>query len=628
MAGTGPIEAGKAEVSMGLDDSKLVRGLSLAKNKLLAFGTSIVGVGTAAASAGLAVAAAGIAAVGAASAVAVGAAVSAGDAFADMSARTGVSAEKLQSLKYAAEQGGASIDDVEKAIRTMQKGIGSGDKSFEKFGLSLAKLKTMNPEEQFAAVADAIAAIDDPTKRTAAAMELLGKSGAQLVPMLADGSKGLAELEDKARSLGLVMSNDDVAAAGTLADTLGQLWAQVSAVAVQVGAALVPAVQAAANVFSAIVAKVTDYVRENRKAIDSVVEFGTQVGAVMVTAGAAVGRFAIDAVASVQEFVGKFTSGLSGIGDEARKTMAAIATAVSSGDITAAIDLLWAQIGVVWAEGIATITGLWDALWKTSLAQTVADGILNVATAYVEGWARIKGIGIDIAFELQNEWSEIFATAMDTLAGYATSLWRAVVDAFKSEWAQAKAAVETIAGTAQAGGSEPDASPQTKADGKAAREAERKAAHDAAEASRRETIEALHRLREQYKQPTDGTEWRPNDGSWDGGPVDAAKRKAEEAQRRLNELRKAQEDAKAQGDGQFDLAALRKSMGLPPLDGKNKTTTETAKPATDVMATFSARAAMGIAGASDAATTARNTTRIANDIHQIAARPSPEMKFT
>jgi len=656
------IRAGKAEVEVGLSDSKLVAGLKAVKPKLLAVGSSIVGIGASAVTGGLAIAAAGVASIGAGAAFAAKMAISTGDAFADMSARTGVSAEKLQALKYAAEQGGAGIEDVEKAVRKMQQGIAGGDKSFEKYGLSLATLQAMSPDEQFAAVADAIAKIDDPTNKSAAAMELLGKSGAQLVPMLSDGSKGLAEMEAKARDLGLVMSNDDVAAAGSLADTLGQLWAQVQGVAIQVGSAFVPAMQAASNGLSAVVRGITGFLKENRGAIDSVIQFGTHVGATMIAAGAAVGQFVSTGVGHVQEFVGKFTSGFSGIGEETRKTMSAIATAVSSGNISAAVDVLWAQIGVLWAEGVAKIAALWDTAWKTSFVQAAADGMFNIASAMVEGWARIKAICINISFELKNDWGDIFKGAMDELASYPVKLWESVVGAFKSEWELAKSAVNSVIYASEKGkhtAPPPPPPPTTdeKADQKKKRDEDRKAALEAADAERRAALEELTRLRGGNPtaigggvQSPDAMQWTPvDDGSGANEAVDTAQKRLEDARKKLDDLRAAQDGAGAP-DGapdawQFDLAKFRKSLGLPPLsdskpgtdnktttnpdDPSKKTTTSTA--ATDSIkaaGTFSARAASGLtAGPLDAIK--RNTQRTADGIAEANRRkPKVGMEVT
>ena len=43
--------------------------------------------------------------------------------------------------------------------------------------------------------------MQDPTLRAALAMEVFGKSGTRLLPLLADGAKGLEEYQRKAREV-------------------------------------------------------------------------------------------------------------------------------------------------------------------------------------------------------------------------------------------------------------------------------------------------------------------------------------------------------------------------------------------------------------------------------------------
>lgn len=121
----------------------------------------------------------------------------------DMAARTGVAVETLSQMKYAAEQTGASLSDVEMALRTMaRKGI---------------------PVEKFDELAKAIAAIEDPSERAAAAMQIFGKSGTKLLPMLREWD----DLRERAQRLGLVVTTEEAEKADELGDRfddLGRTW--------------------------------------------------------------------------------------------------------------------------------------------------------------------------------------------------------------------------------------------------------------------------------------------------------------------------------------------------------------------------------------------------------------------
>jgi hypothetical protein len=67
----------------------------------------------------------------------------------------------------AAEQSGATIDDVGIAINKLNVEAGNNATGFEQLGLSLEKIQALSPEERFRAVADALQQIEDPAVRAA-----------------------------------------------------------------------------------------------------------------------------------------------------------------------------------------------------------------------------------------------------------------------------------------------------------------------------------------------------------------------------------------------------------------------------------------------------------------------------
>lgn len=194
------IKAGKAFVEFVLSDKKLDSQLSKIGAKLNKFGTIGLAV-TGPILAGFA---------GAASVFA-----SAGSELYDLSKRTGLSVESLSELKFAAEQSGVSLSTVERAARELQK-------------------KGIDPKK-FDEIAASIAAIPDETARAQAAMEAFGtRSGTALLPMLDE----LPKLRQQARDLGLTLSTEDADAADRLGDAFDATKAQMTALAVQIGAAI------------------------------------------------------------------------------------------------------------------------------------------------------------------------------------------------------------------------------------------------------------------------------------------------------------------------------------------------------------------------------------------------------
>ena len=63
----------------------------------------------------------------------------------------------------------------------------------------------------------------DGAEKTALAMQLFGRSGARMIPMLNDGAEGLAAMREEARGLGLVMGEDAQKASEEINDNLERL---------------------------------------------------------------------------------------------------------------------------------------------------------------------------------------------------------------------------------------------------------------------------------------------------------------------------------------------------------------------------------------------------------------------
>ena len=62
--------------------------------------------------------------------------------------------------------------------------------------------------------------MEDGAGKTALAIKLFGKSGADLIPLLNQGRAGIKELTDEAAKLGIVISTETAAKAEQFNDTL------------------------------------------------------------------------------------------------------------------------------------------------------------------------------------------------------------------------------------------------------------------------------------------------------------------------------------------------------------------------------------------------------------------------
>lgn len=161
------------------------------------------------------------------------------DSLNDVANRTGVGVEALQAYGAAAKLAGTDIETFAKSIQKLAVNIGSAtdEKSAKKFtalGIAFEELKAATPTQQFEMVADAIAKIQDPAERAAAAVKVFGKGGIELGPLFSEGPGALARMREEATALGQVVSDDSIKAIAAMNDAFDKVWMTVKGLTGQI----------------------------------------------------------------------------------------------------------------------------------------------------------------------------------------------------------------------------------------------------------------------------------------------------------------------------------------------------------------------------------------------------------
>jgi uncharacterized membrane protein YgcG len=127
--------------------------------------------------------------------------------FQDLAEKIGDTATAVASLKTASDVSGISLETVSAASvrltaslsKTSDESKGVGE-AIGQLGLNFQDFKNLSPVEQIDAVAQAMNGLEDGSKKTAIAVQLFGKSGAELIPFLndlADGSERQTKLTEE-----------------------------------------------------------------------------------------------------------------------------------------------------------------------------------------------------------------------------------------------------------------------------------------------------------------------------------------------------------------------------------------------------------------------------------------------
>jgi hypothetical protein len=158
----------------------------------------------------------------------------AADAIGDAAERAGVGVESLSRLKFAAEQNDVEFASLTKGVREFQQNLSAAavsttaaQEKLALLGLEAAELRGLALEDQLGQIADRFKDIVNPADRTRIAVELFGKAGGDLVPLLRQGSSGIRELTEEADRLGVTLSAETSASIAAADNALKKLKATV-----------------------------------------------------------------------------------------------------------------------------------------------------------------------------------------------------------------------------------------------------------------------------------------------------------------------------------------------------------------------------------------------------------------
>lgn len=211
-----------------------------------------------------------------------------GDEIAKMAKRTGWAVESLSELDYIAKLSGTDLKSVETATKKLSRTIVDASdgmvtyvREFDRLGLSVDDLMKMGPEQQFWAVAQAIANMEDPTLRSNAALELFGRSGTDLLPIFADGAAGIEEMKKSYENAYHWTAENSKAAEG-FRDALTEMDGSINNMKGAIVEGLAdPLTDLIENHIDPAIKSLTDFIRENDNLVKSFENLATNIGKVV-----------------------------------------------------------------------------------------------------------------------------------------------------------------------------------------------------------------------------------------------------------------------------------------------------------------------------------------------------------
>jgi len=131
-----------------------------------------------------------------------------GGEMSELSTRTGETAGNLMLLRRAFDNSGLGADKVGTSINKLQRfmeeaaqGNIANVESLKRLGVSYDEMKGKTPLEQMQILAARISAIQDPAERATSAMQIFGRSGGKLLPLLTSFSGELKTAQEQLGSM-------------------------------------------------------------------------------------------------------------------------------------------------------------------------------------------------------------------------------------------------------------------------------------------------------------------------------------------------------------------------------------------------------------------------------------------
>lgn len=176
-------------------------------------------------------------------------AIDTGDSFNKLSQKTGIAVESLSALAYAGELSDVSLESLATGIKKLSVNMneaagtanGKAAEAFKALGVTVKGNDGIlrASDAVLGDIADRFAGMKDGAGKTALAVALFGKAGADLIPFLNQGSKGIADLTVEAEKLGLIMTGQTAKASEEFNDNIKKLTLSTAALGRSITADLI-----------------------------------------------------------------------------------------------------------------------------------------------------------------------------------------------------------------------------------------------------------------------------------------------------------------------------------------------------------------------------------------------------
>jgi hypothetical protein len=318
------------------------------------------------------------------------------DKMGEIAEKIGIPVQDLSRLRHAAEMSGVAFEGLQSAMgkfsRSMAEAAGNIDsqvgQAFDAIGVSAtdAAGRLRPTTAVIADIAERFKGMEDGAGKTALAIQLFGRSGAELIPMLNRGRDGITGLMREADELGITLDKHTAEAANQFNDTLDRIGKLLSGMLTKAMAMLLPHLQGLADLMFES-AKQGGLLSTSLSALDVVMKTLISTGTIVKAVFETIGRVIAAVASSLVQFV---TLDFAGIAETFKTQLAGIKDAAVAAGVS--LDQTWNgwaatisraadETKKVAAPIIDTTNSLTESLRALRVQQTAAmEAILNAPT--------------------------------------------------------------------------------------------------------------------------------------------------------------------------------------------------------------------------------------------------------
>jgi hypothetical protein len=335
-----------------------------------------------------------------------------------LSQRTGISVEALSQLNYAAGQVDMSIEELANGVKFLERNAYNAEQgniklesAFRNLGVSVkdsnGQLKTGT--ELLMAMADKFKNMPDGPQKTAIAMQLMGRSGIDMIPILNQGSAAIKEMAAQADELGATVSKEADQSFKSFGDDVKSMDTALGGLTRTISAGVIPVIDNLVKFITWVVVGINNWEKQHPILSQAINVTALALGALLAIIGAVAGAALL----------------FGGLWPKLVASFGAVLTSLS-------------------AVGAGLVAFLFNPI------TLIVGAVILLAAAWVNNWGNIRKVVEDAAKAIGSVLDWINEKALWTtmfLQNIATNLknnWQHPIDAVKDSINQANAAINAL----------------------------------------------------------------------------------------------------------------------------------------------------------------------------------------